>query len=225
MEQAVEVPRIAVLIRSNHCNCFVYCQPCHRHSFSTTSEGSVAIACGRSHAAYECGVKLHDHRVDPAYAMQTQSGDGGRVLKIPHCDCFFHFSICLAVGPIQERLYGFTIVDCGCRIDLRPCRLQAIGRRAQTQSVEATNRQVLPSSGPSGAHILQDSGTTRDYPIVIDDEDLEVSHVMATSLGTGSIADPQREPDVGTEVGQYSNKEDGQSSHRNTISGCRLVGM
>ena len=216
MDQATQIPRTTVMIQSIHCQCIVQCQPCQRHSFSTTCEGSISIACGRRHAAYDCGVKLHDCSADPADAMQTWPGDGGLVLHVPHCDCFFHFSVCLAVGRIQARQYGFTIVNCGCRIDLRPCRLQATARSAQAESVGISNRRVPASGGPGGAHVLQSRGSTRDFPNIIDDEDLEGSHVVATSFETGSVADEQREPKVEPEVGQHSKKENGQSSSRST---------
>ena len=216
MEQASQIPRTAVIINSNHCECFVQCQPCRRHSLSTTSEGSISIKCFRNHAAYQCGVKLHDCRVDPAYAMQKRPGDGGRVLKIPHCGCFFHLSVCPGVGWIQERQDGFTFHDCGCLIDLHPCRRHAPGRSAQPQSVEVTNRQVPASSGPSGAHVFQNRGTTRDYPIIIDDEDLEVSHEMATSFETRRVAGRGREPEVNSESEPFSNSQNRQSSPPST---------
>lgn len=204
MEQAIHISRKPVIIWSNHCQCYVYGQPCRHHSFSKTSEGSISIDCRRKHAAYDCGVTLHDCGVDPAHAMQTQPGDGGLVLKLPHCDCFFHLSVCLAVRRIQVRQYGFAFVECGCRIDLHPCRPQATDRGAQPESVGVTNRQVSAPGGPSGAHFLRNRGTTSDFPIIIDDENLEVSHVVATGFDTGRVAGPYREPEVGPKVGQYS---------------------
>ena len=168
MMQRTQQPLTTVTIRAINCVCFLTCQPCQNHTFSTRNDGCISVQCTCAGGGYGSSIRFHDCTSFPFLAVNVDPSFQEHNISLPHCPiCCFQFQYCEdfnspraitppnGLGFDHVRINGVKL-DCGCLIELVPCGLQP----SRFQQLPGLGSTVFQASDLNTSMFEQAQGVT-----------------------------------------------------------------
>ena len=166
--ERTQQPLTTVTIQALRCRCFVRCQPCPYHTFSTKGDGCISIQCICAGRGCGSSVEFYDCLSPQNLPVSFEGIFQERVINTPHCDnCRFQFQYCKDFNSLRLILpsddFGINHIrtngiriNCGCLIELVPCGLPP----SRTQQLPGLGNTVFQAPDLDPSMFEQAQGVT-----------------------------------------------------------------
>ena len=211
--QRTQQPLTTVTIRAIKCFCFLTCQPCQNHRFSTRDDGCISVQCTCAGGGCGSSIRFYDCVSFPFLPVNVDPNFQEHDISLAHCSiCCFQFQYCQdfnserAITPPNGLGFNHVRINgvkfgCGCHIELVPCGLQP----SRFQQLPGLGNTVFQASDLDPSIFEQAQGVT--LPANLDANQQEVG-------GSSEDAQPSMNGHLTTDDLETSwNREDNEDQY------------